>query len=109
MFEEDASLVAVIGRAGQVLLGAIVGLGMAVPIIAAQAAHAAPPSYCVALGDSLAYRVGASTGHGYVDEVYAVEQAGEEIFAVDVCQGLVGQVVTVSGTPVRQRPPSPSR
>ena len=50
-------------------------LGMLVAI-SATAAPAATPTYYLALGDSLAAGVGASSGHGYVDDVFAFEQQG---------------------------------
>ena len=51
-----------------------IGIAAAAVVAAAAPAHAAPPTYYVALGDSLARGIGAPGGQGYVDDVFAFEQ-----------------------------------
>ena len=59
-------------RAGRMLRAAILGViaGAVVGPVAASAA----PTYYLALGDSLARGIGATSGQGYVDDVFAFEQ-----------------------------------
>lgn len=63
------------GRVGLALLAAVVSVATGMPVIGPATVRAAPPSYYLALGDSLARGLSASAGHGYVDDVFAVQQA----------------------------------
>jgi len=58
------------GRA-RFLLVAIVTAAAA--LVGTTPAHSASPTYYLALGDSLAHGVGAPSGQGYVDDIYAAE------------------------------------
>src|SRR5215472_11864999 len=58
--------------AGCALFAATVGVAAGIAVITSTPASAA--SYYLALGDSLAHGVGASSGNGYVDDIFAFEQ-----------------------------------